>query len=112
MNEVFSNVPPVCPRCGRFAQQRETQFGVRSQCCGLWSWDGKPLADEATHTARKAAHAAFDKLWQGGHMKRKRAYLWLKHNLQTPDIPHMATMDPLQCARVVAVVQSYLASLQ
>ena len=45
-------------------------------------------------------------------MKRKHAYQWLKHNLKTPDTPHMATMDPLQCARVVAVVQSYLASLQ
>ncbi len=45
-------------------------------------------------------------------MKRSRAYKWLKHNLRMVDEPHMATMDVIQCTRVVAVVNSYLASLQ
>lgn len=45
-------------------------------------------------------------------MTRKHAYQWLRHNLRTSYIPHMAEMDPLQCTRVVAVVNSYLASLQ
>lgn len=112
MNGAFSNVPPVCPVCGRFARQTQTQYGLRSQCCGLWSWDGKPLVDEATHRARNAAHTAFDKLWQRGHMKRSRAYKWLQHNLQMKEEPHMATMDVVQCTRVVAVVTSYLASLE
>ena len=32
-----------------------TRFGPRDDCCGLWSWGGAPLADAATHAARKAA---------------------------------------------------------
>ncbi len=46
-------VVPTCPKCGRLAQERRTRYGIRSECCGLWSWDRKPLVDAATHNARK-----------------------------------------------------------
>ncbi len=93
MNE-FSAIPPVCPNCGRFATQRETEYGIRSQCCGLWSWDGKPLVDAGTHKARQSAHAAFDPLWRGSAatMGRTEAYRWLRRALGLDYVPHMADM--------------------
>lgn len=107
--KAFSAIPPVCPNCGRLARQTETQYGLRSQCCGLWSWDGKPLVDEGTHRARKAAHASFDPLWKDGHMSRKEAYRWLRRTLGLAYVPHMADMDTLTAARVVAACKSFYA---
>lgn len=44
---------PICPSCGQPAKERMTRYGVRHDCCGLWSWGGKPLVDAATHAARR-----------------------------------------------------------
>jgi len=49
-------------------------WGTRHDCCGLWSWGNKPLADAETHAARRAAHQAFDPLWASGRLKRGEAY--------------------------------------
>lgn len=103
---AFDTVPPVCPQCGRFAKQAETRYGLRSQCCGLWSWDGRPLVDEGTHRARQAAHAAFDPIWQQRRMSRTAAYKWLRKALGLDYVPHMADMDALTAARVVAACRS------
>lgn len=67
-------VPPMCPRCGNVAATRMTQYGLRHECCGLWSWRGKPLATAEMHLARREAHAAFDPIWEGGEVTRTRAY--------------------------------------
>lgn len=65
---------PICPVCGERAKRSETRFGRRHDCCGLWSWGNKPLADAETHAARQAAHAAFDVLWLSGRLRRGEAY--------------------------------------
>lgn len=45
---------PICPKCGREAMVAQTKYGPRAECCGLWSWNMKPLADAKTHEARRA----------------------------------------------------------
>jgi len=85
---------PVCPRCGNPAKTTETKYGTRHDCCGLHSWRGKPLETQATHDARKRAHAAFDPLWKHGPLSRGRAYHLLarKLGLSAADC-HISLMD-------------------
>ncbi len=47
---------PICPRCGSEAIESVTQYGIRSSCCGLWSWGRGELSDKATHDLRKLLH--------------------------------------------------------
>ena len=44
---------PTCPKCGNLAWETGTKYGIRSECCGMWSWHRAPLADAATHELRK-----------------------------------------------------------
>lgn len=50
---VAARPTPTCPRCGCLAQETTTRYGIRSECCGLWSWNRQPLADARTHDARR-----------------------------------------------------------
>lgn len=50
---------PICPKCGFEAEETMTRYGIRSACCGLWSWNRMPLADEATHSLRKKLHKEY-----------------------------------------------------
>lgn len=64
------------------------------------------LADAALRRARKAAHAAFDPLWQrrGGGNRRSVAYAWLARQLGLGvDDCHMGLFDLETCRRVVEV---------
>lgn len=74
MGRMSRKPRPICPECGQHAKRSVTKFGLRHDCCGLWSWGNKPLADRETHEARKEAHRIFDKLWQSGRMSRGQAY--------------------------------------
>jgi len=101
-----------CPLCGQNAARQQTQYGVRNDCCGLWSWGDKPLVDRETHEARKAAHAAFDPLWKGGTMTRAAAYEALRAvtGLNAKNC-HMAKMSKERAARVPAAVAKILEQL-
>ena len=55
---------PTCPKCNQPAQRQKTRYGDRFACCGLWSWDGKPLVSADVHKARQHCHMAVDPLWQ------------------------------------------------
>lgn len=91
---AMTNDAPICPRCERISLAQKTKYGVRHSCCGLWSWGGKPLVGAETHEARKAAHAAFDTIWQGGHMSRSYAYEELARRLRiSPQECHIAQFD-------------------
>ncbi len=95
---------PICPKCGSEAKAVTTRYGTRHACCDLHSWDGKPLVDQATHDARKAAHDAFDRLWKKGPrrlMDRGEAYAELRVELDlSPDECHMSLM-PAETALLV-----------
>lgn len=60
----MSILSPVCPRCMNKARTTRTRFGLRHECCGLRSWDGKPLETPEVMAARTYCHAAFDSLWR------------------------------------------------
>ena len=84
----------VCPECGGQAVKTETRFGVRHDCCGLWSWGGAPLVDKATHEARKDAHSEIDQIWKAGKLSRSEVYRRLAIILQLPkEKCHMKQMD-------------------
>lgn len=94
---------PICPKCGERARRTKTQYGLRHDCkpCGLWSWGNHPLVDRATHEARKAAHAAFDPIWQSGLVQRPVAYKALADTLGLPVAEtHMKLMDAQTARRV------------
>ncbi len=101
-----------CTSCGLPAERTVTAYGVRNACCGLWSWGDKPLADEATHKARRAAHDAFDPLWRDGHMTRDEAYAALRWatGLNEKNC-HMARMPRDRALRVIPAVARIWAEL-
>lgn len=100
---------PECPECGEEAVETQTKYGLRCTCddCGLWSWDRFPLADKETHDARRAAHAAFDKIWKdprGVGVNRSVMYTRLAGALDIPpEECHMKMMDKETARRVVKV---------
>lgn len=109
--EAARRETPICPSCGQVARETETQFGIRSQCCGMWSWDRHPLVDAETHKARGRAHAAFDPLWRTGGMSRRQAYRALAAALGlSEDECHMKIMDKMTAARVPAVCEQIAAA--
>lgn len=88
-----NNPRPICPVCGQRARRTKTQFGIRHDCCGLWSWGNKALVDRETHAARQLAHSYFDKLWQSGRMRRGDAYRALSDASGWPESDcHMSHM--------------------
>lgn len=99
--------PVTCPKCGALARETQTRFGIRSSCCGLWSWERYPLVDAATHEARKKAHEAFDTLWKGPKrvMNRWKAYRLLAREMGMREADcHMKYMDRADAERVVRAV--------
>lgn len=100
-----TEAPLACPKCGGKPAQHATKYGVRSNCCGLWSWNGAPLVDAATHEARRVAHAAFDQLWKTGFMQRGMAYAMLAHRMGvTKEDCHMKLMNEATALRVPVIV--------
>jgi hypothetical protein len=100
---------PICPECGQPATAMNTSYGIRHACCGLHSWGGKPLADQQTHNARKAAHEAFDALWKGptAVVKRSHAYQLLAQKLSISRSEcHMAQMPRELAERVPLAVKA------
>jgi hypothetical protein len=98
---------PTCPSCGNLARMSVGKWGVRADCCGLWSWKGKPLVDRETHAARIHAHDAFDRLWKSGAVPRHRCYARLAALMGlTRDECHIALMTAAQCRQVIALVNA------
>lgn len=112
---------PICPACGKPVPGRTTRYGRRHECCGLRSWDGKPLVSDQVHKARTACHEVFDPLWQRApdiyeiaetgvdrvkaerrirRSARNRAYLYMAYQLGRPEPEvHMTVMADLDLMR-------------
>lgn len=68
------------------------------------------LTNAAGRTARRAAHAAFDSLWNSGGLSRNKAYAWLAKSLDIPlEECHIGHFGEARCARVVELVTEYFA---
>lgn len=76
----------TCPSCGKPPTKEETPWGHKFSCrdCDLWAWNCTALVSRATHSARKGAHAVFDRIWREGRMSRSQAYKELSEHLSLP----------------------------
>lgn len=95
----------------------KTRYGPRHDChadgCTVVWWSDSPTstpADAETRAARKAAHAAFDPLWQhqGGRFHRRRtgAYRWLAKVLGVPGHEaHIGMSNKEQCEKLLAAIR-------
>lgn len=103
---------PRCPLCGAVAIKENTPYGPKYTHCGLWAWGRHPLVDGATHRARRAAHAAFDPIWQSGRMGRSQAYHALAEALgiDARDC-HMKLMSRAMAERVPGIAKQLLSAL-
>lgn len=103
---------PTCPRCGGLAPRSETPHGARYDCCGLRAWGEKPLATHGTLRARGMAHAAFDPIWQEGHLSRSQAYRRLAALLGlSRRVTHMSLFDEETAYRVPAAARAIMAEV-
>lgn len=123
---------PICPYCGARSIFRESSahlyrrdYGPVWECSPCQAWVGchpnttmplGRLADASLRTAKKAAHAAFDRLWLAKirkegcrkHEARGAAYRWLSQQLNVPtDECHIGMFDEAQCARVVELCRPF-----
>lgn len=96
-------IVPKCPRCGEYAlSQPDQAYGVLHRCCDLLSWNYKPLADQATLSARRRAHDAFDAIWQQEGFDRNACYEALAELMgMSRKACHIALMDAGECEVVI-----------
>ncbi|MCP3924868.1 MAG: hypothetical protein GY714_20000 [Desulfobacterales bacterium] len=103
-----------CPKCKKRVKSIKTRYGVRNQCCDLWSWgENVPLETKWTHHARKSAHEEFDKLWKSKLMSRKEAYTWLAKKLDLSKKKcHIKLFNESQCFDVERLSMKKLKRLE
>jgi hypothetical protein len=98
---------PQCPVCGAPAKLSRGKWGIKAECCGLWSWGLKPLVTRETHAARIRAHDAFDRLWKGGAFSRGEGYRRLQVAMgMTSAHCHIAQMTAEQAGLVIEIVRN------
>lgn len=73
------------------------------------------MVTQAVRTARKAANAAFDRLWKDEGQRfygdRAAAYEWLSTQMDMSSADaHMAHMDEAQARKVIAIAETEMAS--
>lgn len=65
-------------------------------------------ADRPTRKVRKAAHAAFDPLWNSPEPRfetRSDAYVWMRKVMgMTPDEAHIANFSKADCTRLLDAI--------
>ncbi len=60
------------------------------------------MANKELRTAKRQAHAVFDRIWKSGEMTRHEAYKWLSEALGLPiKNTHIGEFDVEDCHRVV-----------
>lgn len=113
-----------CPYCGGKAEYVDSEviygksYGMIYLCrpcrayVGVHRGTDKPLGRLANTELRhwkKAAHAAFDPLWQYGQFKHRRnaAYYWLAEKMGLPkEQTHIGMFDVPECKRVIEICQA------
>jgi len=107
-----------CPECGKLMTLRNSRFGPFYGCSDFPRCrathgahpDGRPLGtpgDRETKQARIAAHAVFDKLWQGdgAPVKRGHAYRVVQIVMaMTGKQAHIGLFDKSQCEQLIAAL--------
>ena len=70
------------------------------------------LANAELRRKRIQAHAALDRLWEGGLMSKRRAYLWLQAKLGLPEREaHIGKFSLFRCEEVIRLCNDYFPAL-
>jgi len=115
---------PLCQYCGKRAKKvggqeiyphlkalYDEEFWKCPDCdayTGVYP-NGNPkgtLANKELRSARRAAHEAFDPLWQDGLLgerDRKGAYVWLTIQLGMTEVAHIGFLSLEDCKKVVTI---------
>lgn len=65
------------------------------------------LANAELRHLKQRAHAAFDRLWKDGPLRRNEAYRWLSEELGIPlNATHIGMFDPGLCIRTIILIRS------
>lgn len=96
---------PICPRCGWQASETITKYGIRNECCGLWSWERKPLADAATHAARKKLAPLMEQVQKSVGIEKLHKYLTKKTGIREPSSLLVGGMNEATARKVLAAVE-------
>ena len=103
---------PRCPKHDGELKPQKTKWGIRYCCpflgCSVVCWDGgtSTPADYDTRQARRAAHAAFNPLWQDGRISKGEVYKQLSEFMGLPRKgTHIGYFDIQQCERVIKFVE-------
>lgn len=112
----------TCPYCGKLAEYVDsaevyhgTSYGMIYLCrpckayVGVHRGTDQPLgrlADADLRRWKRAAHAAFDPLWQRGPFQHRRqaAYHWLAQQMGLPvEQTHIGMFDIDHCKTVISI---------
>ena len=107
----------ICPYCGSQAEYVDSKiiykrsYGMIYHCrecdayVGVHKGTDNPLGRLANKELRhwkRAAHDAFDPIWQSGRMKRRDAYQWLAEQMGlSPEETHIGMFDVRECKKVI-----------
>jgi ssDNA-binding Zn-finger/Zn-ribbon topoisomerase 1 len=106
-----------CPDCGSPMRLRDSRFGkfygcVRFPACKATHGahaDGRPLGipgNAETKAARTRAHAAFDRLWRSGRMRRNDAYRELQRMMHMTEAQaHIGRFTQEECERLIELLE-------
>lgn len=121
MKQITSSDAPICPYCGKkshladgtviYPHRPDLAKKLFYRCTPCGAFVGchpgtitplGRLANAELRKAKQAAHAAFDPKWQGGDIRRQRAYAWLAEQLGIPrEDCHIGLFDEALCQRVI-----------
>ena len=97
--------PPICPRCGCGAAKHETRYGPRHECCGLWSWGGKPLADANTHEVRRKLAPLMKQVHDNIGIIKSMREITKRSGIHDPKKLMIGEMNEVTARKVLAVVE-------
>lgn len=108
-DRVVANLPtPICPRCGRQADETVTRYGIRSECCGLWSWNRQPLVDAKTHEARKSLAPLLREMSASMTKGRVMKEVMSRMGVKSPDVMVISLMSEATAIKARAAAEDLL----
>lgn len=96
---------PLCPRCGGEASETRTRYGLRSECCGLWSWSRRPLADAKTHAARKELAPLMGQVQKTMGLPMMAVEIAKRTGIKGPSSLLVGTMNEATARKVLTAVE-------
>lgn len=106
--EVDSLPVPICPRCGNHAEEVNTKYGIRASCCGLWSWERRPLVDADTHQARRELTPLMQEVAKALGQVKAYQQIAKRVGFSSPDQLKVSNMNEATARKVKAAVEDII----